>query len=208
MACGILVGAAPTNVIMWSPTNESLTFNVYSTSVFMDTYGVVMVNPSLNITDYFPDLNNFYKLNLYNFAKYGDSITINGITGTITGNNLTINDETVALKNMSVIYADGNVTVEDSNISIDLGAITDTNISMTGAWYFQTGLYKGYTDTKTIYEWDWGDFILDNTQFVIIYMGFAFAALIVAKRFCTLSIIDYCVFIASIILALGVQVIA
>lgn len=205
---GDLINASPTNTITWGTTANSLMFNVYQTAVFMDTYGVVMVNPTLDITTYFTDLNNFYRMKIYNFSIYGESITINGITGTVTGNTLTINDETLAIKEMYVTYADNHAYIEDSHVSVDLGEITTTTISMTGSWYFNTVLQKGYTASKMVYDWDWSNFILDNTQFCIFYIGLALAALVIARRFCNLSMIDYAVFIASIIIALSIQVIA
>ena len=86
--------------------------------------------------------------------------------------------------------------------------ITDNNISMSGAWYFITDLMRGYTTQKMIYEWDWQDFILDNVQFCVIYIGLALIGLLIARRYCTLTITDYAVFMVSIIIALTVQVVA
>ena len=194
--------------LKWLPTANSLMFSVFKTSVFMDTYGVVMVNPSLNITNYFTDLNQFYRLKIYNFSVYGDDMTINGITGTVTGNNITFDETTILLNEMYVTYADGHVYIEDSYSSVDLGEITTTDVTMTGAWYFQTFLEKGYTSQKYVYDWDWSTFILDNTEFCIFYIGIALAGLIIARKFCSLSIIDYVIFITSIVLALSIQVIA
>ena len=174
----------------------------------MDTYGAVMVNPSLDITDYFTDLNQFYKLELYNFSMYGDSITVNGVTGTVSNNQLTIGDDTLMIKDLAIKYADNHAYIEDSNITIDLGEITDTVVSMAGVWYFQTELYRGFTDQKLVYEWDWSDFILDNTQFCVFYIGLALAGLIVARKLCVITITDYAVLIASFIIALTLQVIA
>lgn len=205
---GELVSAAPTNTITWSATPNSLLFNVYLTSVFMDTYGVVMADPTLNITDYFTNLDNFYRLKLSKFSVIGDSITINGQTYPVSDNTVTINNKTLQIKDVYITYADGHAYIEDSNSTIDLGEITSNIISMAGAWYFETYLEKGYTQLKQIYTWDWSDFILDNTQFCIFYIGLAVAGLIVAKRFCSMSVIDYAVFIISIVIALGVQVIA
>lgn len=205
---GNLVNAAPTNTIEWASTTDSLTFNVYSTSVFMNTYGVVMVDPTLNITDYFTTLDNFYQLRLSNFSMYGQTMTINGVTGTVTGNTISFNDETIQIKDMAITYADGNVTISDSYATIDLGAITDNNISMTGAWYFISELYDGYTTQKTVYDWDWGAFILDDKSFGVIYIGLCLIGLIVARKFCNLTITDYLIFIVSIAIALTVPVIA
>lgn len=205
---GELVNPAPTNIIEWAPTTNSLMFNVYSTSVFMDTYGVVMVNPTLNITDYFTDLNNFYRLRLFNFSVLGSTITINGVTYDVTNDTITINEQTIQVKNMAITYADGHAYISDSNADIDLGEITDNNVSMAGAWYFETDLYRGYTTQKMVYEWNWGDFILNNTQFCIMYMGLALVGLIVARHYCNMSITDYIVLILSFVIALTVQVVA
>ena len=205
---GEMVNAQPTNTVTFGTTANSLRFNIYSTSVFMDTYGVVMVNPQLNITTYFTDLNDFYKLDLSNFSIYGDSITVNGVTGEVNGNNITFNDQSLIMKDMAITYADGHAYIEDSHMSIDLGEITDNNVIMEGVWYFETTLSKGYTALKQVYEWNWGDFILDNTQFCVFYIGLAFIGLIVARRFCVISVIDYILFITSIIVALDIQVIA
>lgn len=205
---GDLVNAQPVNAIYWGTTTNSLLFNVYLTSVFMNTYGVVMVNPSLNITDYFTDLNNFYRLDLSDFSIYGDSITVNGVTGTVTDNIMTIGDTVLMIKNLAITYADGYASIEDNNYKIDLGPIVDNTISMTGNWYFNTDLLRGFTTQKQVYDWNWSDFILDNTQFCLIYAGLAIAGLIVARKFATLSTIDYIVLITSFIIAFSMQVIA
>lgn len=205
---GNLVNPTPTNIIKWAPTSNSLMFNVYSTSVFMDTYGIVMVNPELNITEYFTDLNDFYRMRLYNFSVLGNSITVNGVTADVSNNLITIDGQTIQIKDMAITYADGHAYISDSNANIDLGEIVDNNILMTGSWYFETELLKGYTTQKMIYSWDWGDFILNNTQFCIMYIGIALIGLIVARRYCSLSITDYIVLIASFAIALTVQVIA
>ena len=174
----------------------------------MNTYGIVMVNPELNITEYFTDLNGFYRMRLYNFSVLGNSITVNGVTADVSNNSITIDGQTIQIKDMAITYADGHAYISDSNANIDLGEIVDNVISMAGSWYFETELLKGYTTQKMIYEWDWGDFILNNTQFCIMYIGIALIGLIVARRYCSLSITDYIVLIASFAIALTVQVIA
>ena len=54
-------------------------FQVMSTTTFLDTYGFVMIDPKLNIYQKFPEYNNL-RLNLYSFALFGDSLTVNGHT--------------------------------------------------------------------------------------------------------------------------------
>ena len=89
---GELVNSTTTNTIVWKPTSNSFRFNVYSTDVFLDTYGAVMVNPLLDVQQYFTQLTNFYRLQLRGFTVVGDSLTINGITGTTSGQNVTFNN--------------------------------------------------------------------------------------------------------------------
>lgn len=205
---GDMADYATSNTITWKPTANSLTFNVYSTSVFMNTYGVVMVDPSITITDYFTNLDNFYRLELNNFSIYGDSITVNNQTGEVSGNRITFGNESVIIKKLYITYADGNVYLSDGSTQIDLGALESNNVVFGGAWYFKTILEKGYTDTKQVYTWDWQTFILDNTEFCIIYMGLVLAAFIIARKYCTFTVMDYVVLGISLIIAFGVQVIA
>lgn len=205
---GNLVNAEPTTNIVWGATSNSLRFGVYSTEVFLNTYGVVMVNPSLDITNYFTDLNNFYRLKLFNFSILGDSITINGVEGSIAGDSITFDDGVyLKLKEMNITYADGRVSIQDSHTSIDLGAIASNIVSMEGIWYFQTDLLKGFTTSKMVYEWDWNGFIFDNVQFVVFYMGLAVAGLVIGRRYATMTVIDYVVWGISMIVAISVQVI-
>lgn len=205
---GKMTDAAPTNTIEWLGTTNSFTFNIYSTQVWLNTYGVVMLNPSLNITNYFTDLRNFYRLELSNFAAVGDSITINNVTGDISENVITFNDESLIINKLDITYADGHAYVSDANTTIDLGEITDNNVYMAGVWYFKTNLERGFTTEKQVYDWDWNGFILDNTQFAIFYIGLAIAGFVIAKRFCTFHVADYAFMIMSIVIALTVRVIA
>lgn len=205
---GELVNSTTTNTIVWKPTPNSFRFNIYSTDVFLDTYGAVMVNPSLDVQQYFTQLNNFYRLQLKGFTVVGDSLTINGITGTTSGQNVTFNDQILSLKNLDVTYADGKVTVGDGNISVDLGEIQNTVISGMGTWYFTSQLDRGFTETKQIYTWDWGDFILNNTQFCVIFIGLIVAGLIAGRRVSSFGVGDYAIMGIAVIIALTTQVIA
>ena len=205
---GNLVNATTTNTIVWKPTPNSFRFSVYSTDVFLNTYNTVMVNPSLNVQQFFTQLNNFYRLELKGFTVVGDSLTINGITGSTSGQNITFNDQILSLKNLDVTYADGKVTVSDGSASVDLGEIQNTVISGVGAWYFTTQLDRGFTESKQIYTWDWGDFIFNNTQFCVIFIGLIIAGLIAGRRVSSFGVVDYALLGIAIAIALTTQVIA
>jgi len=66
-----------------------MSFQVVNTMTFLDTFGVVMTDPSINVADYFPDYDKV-RLNFYSFALYGDSLTINGKTFPVTDGSVTI----------------------------------------------------------------------------------------------------------------------
>lgn len=54
-------------------------FQVSKTTTYLNTYGFVMTDPTINIIEQFPNYNDL-RLNFYSFAYYGDSVTINNHT--------------------------------------------------------------------------------------------------------------------------------
>ena len=66
-----------------------MSFQVVNTMTFLNTFGVVMTDPSINVHDYFPDYDKV-RLNFYSFALYGDSFTLNGKTFPVTEGSVTI----------------------------------------------------------------------------------------------------------------------
>lgn len=191
-------------------------FSVVSTSVFLDTYGVVLYNPTINLYDYFPQYDNI-RVNFYSFALYGESITINNntysvINGKITiqyvsdhGDNFlpgvmpnaTVKTRTFELTNIYITYDGGHcfLTFVNDRFTIDLGAYAegDESISMTGLWYFATMVYSPYTAMeKQLSDWK---FMPETTsaQMVLIFIGILFiagAAVAIHARKKGLGIID------------------
>ena len=169
-------------------------FSVASTRVFLNTYGVVLYNPTINLYDYFPQYENI-RANFYSFALYGDSVTFNGITYPVTDGhitiqyvtdhgqhylpdvmpNATVQTRTFALNNLYLTYENGHclLTFATERFTIDLGTYTpgQETISMTGLWYFSTMVYEPYTVTeKTLSDWK----ILPETsgaQMLLIFIG-------------------------------------
>ena len=191
-------------------------FSVVGTSVFLNTFGVVLYNPTINLYDYFPQYNAI-RVNFYSFALYGESITINGHTWNVDGSkitiqyvsdgsehylpgvmpNATIQTRTFELTNIYVTYQDGHcyLTFVNDRFTLDLGAHTANNetISMVGLWFFATMVYEPYTayekelsDWKTIPE-------TNGSQMVLMFVGIlivAGAALAIHVRKSGLGIID------------------
>ena len=173
---------------------DSPKFSVVSTRVFLDTYGVVMFGPEINVADYFPQYDAL-RLNIYSFALYGDSIRLNGQEwavqdGKITvryvrdqdGNHvptydpdLPVQTRTFALNNIYVTW-DGSrcsLTFVDDRFTLDLGTYQPGNltVSFTGMWYFTTMLWDSSIGTeKAVTGWK----ALPETtsqQMILIFMG-------------------------------------
>lgn len=159
---------------------NSLKFQVTDTSVFLNTYSTVMVNPTLEISDYFPSYGN-YRLNFYSFALLGDSITINGQVCPINKDDGTITFENVAgfsfTKKLENLYITVNVNARthlsfvNDNTTYDLGDTVDTTVSFDGMWFFTTGLYKMSVGSETYWNWNLDGFQLNGGECLIIFLG-------------------------------------
>ena len=202
--------------IVWNSTSSSFTFSVYSTKVHM-TSNLIMVNPSLNITDYFP-FTDGYRFSLGSFTVLGNSMTINGITmyGDQYGNPITqtgylyykdSNDNVFKCKLGNLMISVDGVThhtyiSDGSSIGelFDLGVTTTDVLSASGNWFFTTGLYEGHIANKNVYVWDWEN-NLTSTQSILIFLGLIIVSSLIARKFFNFTMLDIAVVVgASIIL--------
>lgn len=176
-------------------TGDHVKFSVTNTDVFLNTYGIVMSNPVINLYNHFPQYDKI-RANFYAFAIYGDSFTINGTTydvedGTVTiqfvtdsqGNNLLpsalptgiLKTRTFLLNNIFVTWDGSHVflTFDSARFTIDLGEYSsnDETISFTGIWYFTSVLYEPTTTmAKELAGWKvLPD--LDMNQMLLIFLG-------------------------------------
>ena len=194
---------------------------VVKTSVFLNTYGVVLRNPSLDIGTYFPDMTNM-RLNFYSFALYGDSVTINGHTMNVTAPNLTVyytsdangnhiadspgtgvNEKSVELTNIYITW-DGSrcsLTFANDSLTIDMGTYTDKTVSFSGMWYFASALYEPYTAQETSYDVDWYT-SFDLSTFGIVLAGLLILGAIVCKATIGGRALDYVIIICGTLVAL------
>ena len=195
--------------------------SVIRTNVFLNTYGVVLRDPSIDISQYFPELTEI-RLNFYSFALYGDSMTINGHTMNVTAPNITVYYTQSASGNI-IADAPGNGVLTKSleltniyitwdgekcylsfvndNFTVDMGTYTNKNISFTGIWYYATALYEPYTATEKSYNVDWwGSF--DFSKFGIIMVALLILGAIIVKVTIGGRALDYVIVICAAIIAL------
>lgn len=163
-------------------------FQVTGTKVFLNTYNTVMIDPSLRISDYFPDYTD-YRLNFYSFAILGDSMTINNQScpinkqdGTITFENVAGFSFTKKLANLYLTFVDGHtyLSFANDNTVYDLGETVSTVVSFGGMWYFTTGLYKAVEGVESYWNLDLdGVFHATAGECLIIFIGIIGAGTIV-----------------------------
>ena len=152
-------------------------FSVVGTSTFLDTYGVVLSDPSINVHDYFPEYSSI-RVNFYSFALYGDSFTVNNHEFELDGGSVTVwytvedkinyiatpstpdaLSKTMRLNNIYVTWEDGrcSLTFDSDSFTVDMGSFAagSETVSFEGLWYFTTSVYRPYTVTETTIDGDW-----------------------------------------------------
>lgn len=183
----------PITSLGFTTTDQSLRWQITRTTVFLDTFNAVMYNPTLDITQHFPDIDK-YRLNFYSFAIYGDSISINNVPFTVNRADATVSftldDKSYTEKLQNIYITEKNVDGDihtilsfgNSKADYDLGvSVTDT-IRFGGLWYFTTGLYKVVESIEDYFDWNLdGLWHITSSQFLVIFIGLLGVGLIVMK---------------------------
>lgn len=183
--------------LSFSTTGQTPYWQITNTTVFLDTYNAVMYDPSLKISDYFPDLD-YWRLNFYSFATYGDSFTINNVlftvdrtSGTVTWS-LPIGDDTETYTQpLNNIYVTNQDVGDETHIMLsfannkavyDLGQDLGNPITFSGLWFFTTGLYEAVTVVEEYYNWLLDSaFHIDEKQALVIFLGLLVLGSLIAK---------------------------
>ena len=212
-----------TQSIRFSPSGTAPKQSVVKTSVFLNTYGVVLKDPSIDIGTFFPELTKI-RLNFYSFALYGNSMTVNGHTMQISSPNITfyytqsgndyyiadgpgdnISQKTLELTNIYITWDGTNcyLTFVNDNFTINMGSYSDKAISFTGLWYYATALYEPYTAQETSYDVDWWDIgNFDYSAFGIVLAVLLILGGLIAKVTIGGRTLDYVIIVLGVIIAL------
>lgn len=179
-------------------------FQVVRTMPFLNTYGVVLTDPAINVYSYFPEYDSV-RLNFNSFAIYGNSMTVNSKTMSVSDGKVTIyyitNDDvntwvnigtpdamskTFTLSNINITWQEGTCTLTfvSDKFSVDMGSYSagSETVSFNGLWYFTADLYEPVTSTETVISGDWN--FLPNIGapvMLLIYIGCLFAFALLAQ---------------------------
>lgn len=176
------LGAAGTvdRLVFRKASGTDMRLGITSTVVYMDTTKVVMKDPAITITDYWPDADGRIQFN--GFAMYGDSVTINGQTYAVDDGLITIGDRTTELSNLTITWLDGHVTAQIGQATFDLGETVTHAVSFGGVWYFTASYWEAHEVTKEIYNWTTGMFRMGSEASILVYIGLLFAGTAILHR--------------------------
>lgn len=145
-------------------SKEPFKFQVNSTDVFLDTYGVIIINGSINILDWYPN-NEHFKMKFSKTSAVGNSVTLGDTIYDITNDKITINDPTndrdisIDVKDMVLEYeyidSVWNLTISSDKTSgeVDI-TVPNTLVSLNGAWYFTCKYYTVTEETVKENIWE------------------------------------------------------
>lgn len=150
--------------ISWT-ANNSFRFQVTNTQVFFNSYGVVMIDPSITISDLWPNYTRF-AVTIGKVASVGTEIKIGDIRFKIMDNllyriSVTEGNEEYTptgldITDLTIHYVKNDntwdVNMSSGTNSLDI-SVPNTYIGMTGTWYFIAGFYN--TITKDVTERTW-----------------------------------------------------
>lgn len=193
--------------ISWGAVTEdvpSFTFSV-SDTVIRDTYQLLMINPSINIADFFTNADaEGWRLNFFSFSIIGDSMTINGQAFPVTNGKITVNNKSYRLTNIYVSYDTITdhiyLTFANERITIDLGEKVTSVVSMTGTWFFNTGYYDADIVQRTDTNIQWTKLPPMGTV-SLVFIGITLILSAVAIKRIGFTLPDYIVTVTSLAVA-------
>lgn len=167
---------------------------VVQTVIYTDPAGVLWNDFNLNLSSYFPELINNadqgVRVQLGGFVTYGDSITINNRTFTVTDgkitvpltDGLTVRNREMPLSGMAIDYTnDGKVNLiftDNLNKVAELGDRVNYTIAGAGAWYFSSDINEIVQSHKQVWNWS-TDWSLDANSTCLVYIGLLILGLVI-----------------------------
>lgn len=150
-----------------SDLTNSIGIQISNTNVYMNTHGVIMIDPEVDILKWYP-LNNHFKMKFTDIASFGYAININDTTYPITSDYIVVDSKKIDLSSFEIEFeriddGDSDTTNDRFNITIaslsdgsyaKIENVEDTTLKMEGAWYFTSGYYTVGWETVKEYKWN------------------------------------------------------
>ena len=164
--------------------NGQLTGQAYiaNTWVYSDPAGILWNDFSLNLNDYFADRISQHggvRFSINGVTYYGESLTINGVTFTVTGDKVryeviegihTVTYEK-PINGLNVDFINNSVIVKFSDgTQYNTGTLIDYVVAGAGAWFFSSNLYNIDIINSTTFNWVVG-WSLDTNLTCVLYLG-------------------------------------
>lgn len=184
-------------------TSSSPIFGIVSTQVFMNTYGAVMVDPTIDVYSLFPGMTESLRLSFRSFAIYGDSIIVwrsdtSAVSFSVSNGTVQINGKNVSLSNgltfdyryLGVGLGYSLTISSEGEKIVEYSPIDGTKVELSGNWYMETEVFKSVQTTETVSEFDFKTFVFDSNQAIIAYLGLLVLGTAVGARYAGASWID------------------
>lgn len=187
---------------------QSPVFGVINTEVFMDTYGVVMIDPRIDPFALFPQYANpgeTLRIDFRSFAIYGSGPIFFGMGD--KGFGLNVDNGVVTFDGKSYDLAGGmtvditkKITAYDYVIRINgetipdpygnqIG-IDDSTVLLSGNWYMETDVYRGVVKSKEVTEFTFDTFVFDSNSAIMCYLGLLILGTAIGARYAGASWTD------------------
>ena len=198
------IGTIPTtnniSSITWTATN-SLRLQVTNTQVFYNTYGVIMIDPDITISNLWPNYSKFV-VSIDNVATVGMSVTIGDQNYPISSNHIDVDGTLIDVTDMDLRYTyDGdngiwNVKIESGGNTAEITA-SNTYLKLTGSWYFVAKIYQTTSKNVTERIWNPGEYNWFESHMFFWMAGFVLLLGIGAYKLGYLDGISILIIIAS-----------
>ena len=158
----VLNGQGDIIKITWTADN-SLKLQVDRTMVFLNSYGVIMIDPEITVSNLWPIYDKFM-VHFHDVATIGSRITLGNTTYDVEDYIIKIPQTKVDPETNEVIHYDALIDVTDMKLTYTRNVSEDDQVSWTlkiesskdsatvttpstfmkywGTWYFQTGFYE------------------------------------------------------------------
>lgn len=189
-------------------SSPSPVLGVINTNVFMDTYGVVMIDPSIDPFALSPQygVGSTLRVDFRSFALYGTGPIYMGYGGT-PGFTINVSNGMVSFNGSSHSLAGGMIVdITKTNdgfdyaITIDGESMPDpygdhknvktSTIMLLGNWYVETDVYNEVVKSKDVTNFDFKNFVFDSNSAILMYLGLLVLGIAVGARYCGASWLD------------------